>query len=108
MILEYLGAQLKLYPNHTHFPNSWVQYNSVDFGSKKIKSVEIKAKSVTGGIIQIHLDKINGPLVGEVKILKGDLKSFEAKVSKAQNGVHNLFVVLKDSPVELDWVKFKN
>jgi hypothetical protein len=90
-------------------PNSWVQYNSVDFGSNKIKSVEVKAKSATGGTIQIHTDKIDGPVVAEVKIPKGnELKAVEAKVSKAQNGVHNLFVVLKDSPVEVDWLKFKN
>jgi hypothetical protein len=90
-------------------PNSWVQYNSVDFGSKKISSVEVKAKSVTGGTIQIHADKIDGPVVAEVTIPKGnELKAIEAKVSKSQKGVHNLFVVLKDSPVEVDWVKFKN
>ena len=90
-------------------PNSWVQYNSVDFGSKKISSVEVKAKSAAGGTIQIHADKIDGPVVAEVKIPKGnELKSVEAKVSKSQKGVHNLFVVLKDSPVEVDWVKFIN
>ena len=90
-------------------PKSWVQYNSVDFGSKKITSVEVKAKSATGGIVQIHVDKIDGPIVAEVTIPKGnELKAIEGKVSKTQKGVHNLFVVLKDSPVEVDWVKFKN
>jgi len=90
-------------------PNSWVQYNSVDFGSKKIKSVEVKAKSANGGTIQIRADKVDGPVVAEVAIPKGnDLKAVDAKVSKSQKGVHNLFVVLKDSPVAVDWVKFKN
>ena len=90
-------------------PNSWAQYNSVDFGSKKVKSIEVKAKSETGGTIQIRADKVDGPVVVEVTIPKGnDLKSVEAKVSKSQKGVHNLFVVLKDSPVVVDWVKFKN
>ena len=90
-------------------PNSWVQYNSVDFGSKKIKSVEVKAKSANGGTIQIRADKVDGPVVAEVAIPKGnDLKAVDAKVSKSQKGVHNLFVVLKDSPVVVDWVKFKN
>jgi len=90
-------------------PNSWVQYNSVDFGSKKTKSIEVNAKSATGGTIQVRADKVDGPVVAEVAIPKGsDLKAVEAKVSKAQKGVHNLFVVLKDSPVEVDWIKFHN
>ncbi len=89
-------------------PNAWVQYNKVDFGSKKAKTVEVKAQSATGGTIQIHVGKVDGPVVAEVKIPKGtDMKSVEAKVAKAQNGVHDLFVVLKDSPVEIDWVRFK-
>ena len=90
-------------------PNSWVQYNSVDFGKKKIKSVEVRSKSATGGTIQVRVDKVDGPVVAEVTIPKGnDLKAVEAKVSNSQKGVHNLFVVLKDSPVEVDWIKFKN
>lgn len=90
-------------------PNSWVQYNSVDFGSKKIKSVEVNAKSATGGTIQVRADKVDGPVIAEVAIPKGnDLKAVQAKISKSQKGVHNLFVVLKDSPVEVDWIKFNN
>jgi hypothetical protein len=59
--------------------------------------------------IQVRVDKVDGPVVAEVTIPKGsDLKAVEAKVSNSQKGVHNLFVVLKDSPVEVDWIKFKN
>jgi hypothetical protein len=90
-------------------PNSWTRYNKVDFGSKKAKAVEVKASSANGGTIQVRVDKVDGPVVAEVTVPKGSaMKSVEAKVSKSQKGVHDLFVVLKDTPVEVDWIKFKN
>ncbi len=89
-------------------PEAWVQYNTVDFGSKKLKTVEVKALSENGSTLQIRLDKFDGPVVAEVKVPMGtDWKTVEAKVSKYQAGIHHLFMVLKDSPVEIDWVKFK-
>ena len=90
-------------------PMSWVQYNVVDFGVKKIKKVQINAQSAIGSSIQIRINHLNGPIVAEVKIPSGHgFKTVEAKVSKMQTGVHNLIVVLKDNPVEIDWVKFQN
>ena len=90
-------------------PNSWVQYNSVDFGRKKFKKVEVKAQSVSGGSVQIRLDKIDGQVVTEISIPKGNnWKTLEAMVSKASKGTHTLFIVLKDTPVEIDWIRFKN
>lgn len=87
---------------------AWVQYNTVDFGSKKLKTVEVKSLSEKGGTLQIRLDKVDGPVIAEVKVPKGkSWNTIEAKVSKFQSGVHHLFVVLKDSPVEIDWVKFQ-
>ncbi|HAH26302.1 MAG TPA: alpha-N-arabinofuranosidase [Prolixibacteraceae bacterium] len=89
-------------------PKAWVQYNSVDFGNKKFTSVEVKAQSVNGGIVQIRLDKVDGPLLAEISIPKGnDWSTLDTKVSKTQNGVHHLIVTLKDSPVEIDWIRFK-
>ena len=88
--------------------NAWVKYNAVDFGSKKMKKVEVKAKSANGGTIQVRLDKVDGPVIAEVTIPKStDWSTFEAKVSKFQSGIQNMVVVLKDSPVEIDWIQFK-
>ena len=88
-------------------PQAWVQYNSVDFGSKALKTLEVKALSANGGTIQIRIDKVDGPLVAEITIPKGnEWKTIEAKGSKLQKGVHTLFVVLKDMEVEIDWIKF--
>lgn len=88
--------------------NAWVKYNAVDFGSKKMKKVEVKAKSVIGGTIQVRLDKVEGPVIAEITIPKStDWSIVDAKISKFQSGIQNLVVVLKDSPVEIDWVQFK-
>ncbi len=43
--------------------NAWISYNSVDFGNKKLKSVQVQALSGTGGTLQIRLDKPEGQLL---------------------------------------------
>jgi len=88
---------------------AWVQYNTVDFGKQKLKTVHIRALSEKGGTLEIRLDKADGPVIAEVKIPKGTTwTTVEAKVSKFQSGIHNLIVILKDeNPVEVDWVKLK-
>jgi len=88
--------------------NAWIQYNAVDFGNKKLKNLEIKAMSGAGSIVQIRLDKVDGTILSEVEIPKGtEWKVIEAKVKDYQSGIHNLVVTLKDSPVEIDWIRFK-
>ena len=88
--------------------NSWITYNTVDFGNKKLKSVQVNASSQTGGVIQIRLDKPDGLLLAEVKIPKSaGLNIINTRLSKYQKGVHNLVIVLKDnSTVDVDWIQF--
>ena len=88
--------------------NAWIQYNIVDFGNKKLKSVRVEALSQTGGILQIRIDKADGILLAEVKIPKGTgWNTVDTRLSKYQKGIHNLVVVLKDNnPVEVDWIRF--
>lgn len=88
---------------------AWVRYNSVDFGNKKLKSVQVRALSQQGGKIQIRLDQPDGPLLSEVKIPKGNQwTTTDVPVSNYQKGIHNLIVVQQsNSPVEIDWVQFR-
>ena len=88
--------------------NAWISYNAVDFGSKNLKSVRIKALSQAGSILQIRLDKVDGILLAEVKVPEGTgWKMVDAGLLKFQKGIHNLVVVLKDNnPVEIDWLQF--
>ncbi|HYM93307.1 MAG TPA: family 43 glycosylhydrolase, partial [Chitinophagaceae bacterium] len=87
----------------------WIQYNSVDFGKKKLRSVNLKTPSNTGGILQIRLDSLNGPMIAEFKVINGgEWKMIRAPLSSFHPGIHNLFVILKDdSTVEIDWVSFE-
>ena len=87
----------------------WIQYNAVDFGSKKLKYVKVRSLSATGGTLQIRLDKVDGPLLAEIKIPQGnDWNTTEARISKFKPGIHNLVLQLKDdSNVEIDWITFK-
>jgi hypothetical protein len=89
--------------------NAWIQYNSVDFGSNKFKSVHVKASSKTGGTLQIRLNKMDGPSLAQVTIPKSDEWNIvHSSISKFQPGIHNLIVLLIDNKnVELDWVNFE-
>jgi beta-xylosidase len=88
--------------------DGWIAYNTVDFGSMKLKKIQVLAQSQTGGTIQVRLEKATGTLIAEVKIPKGSgWNTAEAKVQKHQKGIHNIWVILKDnSPVEIDWIRF--
>lgn len=90
-------------------PAAWVQYNTVDFGKKPLKTVSVKAMAETGGSLQIHANSMNGPVIAEVKIPKSNAWSVvKAPVAKFQSGLQNLVVVSKDgNRVEADWVKFE-
>ncbi len=86
---------------------AWMQYNAVGFG-KKLKQVEIHARSEKGGTLEIRLDKADGPLLSKTEIPKAaDWQTVQSKISKIKSGNHNLVVVLTgENPVELDWIQF--
>jgi hypothetical protein len=89
--------------------DSWVKYNTVDFGKKKLKKVHIKALSESGSTLQIRLDKPDGPVIAEVKVPKGtSWNTVEWKTSGVKSGIHHLLVMLKDeNSVEIDWIRFR-
>ena len=88
---------------------AWLQYDAVDFGSKKFKTVYANASSTTGGVLQIRSGSVKGPLVAEVAVPKGEKWSaVKASVSGFKPGVQRLFVVLKgEGKVEVDWIRFE-
>jgi len=90
--------------------NAWIKYNTIDFGNKKLRSVEVKGMSQTGGSLEIRLDKADGILLAEVKIPKGSgWNTVDTRLLKFKKGIHNLVVVLKDNnQVEVDWIRFQN
>jgi len=89
---------------------AWIKYNSVDFGRKKAKTVAVRVSSKNGGIIQIRLNDAQGPVIAEVRIPEGESWNIiNERILKKQKGIHNLVVVFRsNSPVEVDWIQFKN
>jgi hypothetical protein len=88
--------------------NAWISYNAVDFGSNKLKNALVRASSENGGVLQIRLNDVDGPVIARVKIPQGNEWSTAKAALRGQKfGVHNLVVMLEgDDPVEVDWISF--
>lgn len=89
--------------------NSWIQYNNVDFGKSKLKTVTIKAYSEKGGILQICTKGKDKKVLAEVTIPEGaKWDEIRAPLSKFESGIQNLQVIAKgDNLIEVDWVLFQ-
>jgi len=89
--------------------NAWIQYNTVDFGKKKLKSVVVRAIAESGGTLKIHVKSIDGPVVAEVKIPKSNKwKLIKARLLKFEGGLQDLFIVSGDNnQIAVDWIKFQ-
>ena len=89
----------------------WVQYNGVDFGSQKLKTVSLRGVSAAGATLQIRLDNAAGPVVAEVIVPKGGAwQEVKAPVLAFKSGTHALYVAPKAKAagtVEVDWVRFE-
>jgi hypothetical protein len=89
-------------------PNSWIQYNTVEFG-KAVKSVSINASSSTGGTLVIKANDATGPVLAEVKIPKSsNFATVKKSIATVQPGIKNVVLQLKgDGRVEVDWISFQ-
>jgi hypothetical protein len=89
--------------------HAWIRYNSVDFGNKGLTSVKAKALSKNGGILEIRMDNINGPVIAGIELTeKTDWGIFDATLSEIPAGIHNLVVLLTEGKnIEIDWISFK-
>jgi hypothetical protein len=89
--------------------DAFVQYNGVNFGNNNLNSVNIRTVSLTGGLVDIRLDKVDGPLLVQIRIDKSsDWRVINTTLAKIPSCIHNLFVVLKDKKdVDIDWISFE-
>jgi hypothetical protein len=89
--------------------NAWIQYNSVDFGNDEFKSVIVKASSKKGGTLQLRLEKVDGPIISEVKIpISTEWNIVNSPLLEFEPGVQKLIVLLKDNNnIEIDWISFE-
>jgi hypothetical protein len=88
---------------------AWVQYNSVDFGKKKFKTVTLRAQSQAGGTLQIRIHNIQGPVLAEVPVTAGkEWQLIKMPLVKFEPGIQNLFIVSRDTNrIEVDWIGFE-
>jgi hypothetical protein len=88
---------------------AWLQYNSIDFDKKRLKTVTVNAMAPEGGVLQLRVNSITGPVIAELLVPKtNEWKLVKATVLKPATGVQNLFVVSKDGKqTEVDWISFQ-
>jgi len=89
---------------------AWIQYNTVDFGKKPLKTVVVKALSSTGGTLEIRTKGLNGSLIAQVKIpVSTSWQDIKVPVKKFEKDIQNLYILLKedDKQVEVDWIRFE-
>jgi len=89
--------------------SAWVRFNQVDFGQGALKAVAARAVSATGGGIEIHLDKADGPVLGRIEIQPGaEWKIPQAKATNIPSGLHDLVITQTGkNSVDLDWIAFE-
>ncbi len=89
--------------------NSWVRYNTVDFGKQELKRVKARVMAESGGILQVRVQGAEGVVVSEIKI--PSTKRFlviDSPVTGNPGGVQHLFVLSgSHQPVEIDWISFE-
>lgn len=88
---------------------AWVQYNTVDFGKKKVSQLNIYAKGNTAGVLQIKLNDINGPVVATAPIAANqNWKNYSIKLKSKPQGIQHIYVqLINEGNVEVDWIKFE-
>ena len=88
----------------------YIMVKGVDF-SEGAESIEVSAASLYGGKIEIHTDKIDGPILGTINVNtsgEGDIwKTLSTPVNNIK-GVHDLFFVFRGEKdlFNFDWWKF--
>ncbi|OQP56765.1 family 43 glycosylhydrolase [Niastella populi] len=88
---------------------AWVQYNNVDFGKKKLRSVTAMVQSPNGGTLQIRINDSEGPVLAEMQVAAaGKWQPVKIPLLRFEPDLHNLFVVSKDNNrIEIDWTGFE-
>jgi len=88
----------------------YIKVQGVDF-SKGASTVDVCVASLYGGKIEIHTDKIDGPIMGTINVTtSGEGDSWKTITTPVKNikGVHDLFFVFRGEKdlVNFDWWKF--
>ena len=88
----------------------YIKIQGVDF-SKGASSIDVSVAALYGGKIEIHADKIDGPILGTVNVnTSGEGDSWKTITTPVDSikGVHDLFFVFRGEKnlFNFDWWKF--
>ena len=88
--------------------NSWVQYNSVDFGAENYNWIEIRYLAKNGGILGLSLNQTQSKVEIKIKLAAGTgWQTARVKVKGLKTGIQNIiFSNAGNNAVEIDWVRF--
>jgi GH43 family beta-xylosidase len=88
--------------------NAWVQYNRVDFGNDRSKTVKVNARSATGAKLQVRIGSAKGRVIAEINVPKSmQWEETGVSLKNVPTGIHDLFVSLAGKGnVEIDRIKF--
>lgn len=88
--------------------DAWIQYNSVDFGTRKYHEVILHAYSKNGGSLEVRLDHLGGESIAKIIIPPNtNWQIVKSKVSQLKPGIHHIVIIFTgENPVEVDWIKF--
>jgi hypothetical protein len=105
--------------------NAWIRWYAMDFGANGAASLDVNLalpKYLNGGILDVHLDAPNGPLVGSLttvatgtdELQKGKPYGWttyvvESTTISGASGVHEVYLVnrLGTGLGVIDWIQFK-
>lgn len=89
-------------------PAAWLQYNTVDFGTKPYKKVAVRVLSQTGGTLEFRTGKVDGTIIAKIKLDKSNtFQTVKLPLVGTAKGIQHLFIVNKSGQSEIDWIGFE-
>ena len=89
--------------------HSWVRFDRVDFGRGAQKTLQVRTRADGKGVLEIHLDGPDGPLLGRVKFGRSaEWQISHGAARRIPAGVHDVVVTrAAGEPVAVDWISFR-
>lgn len=90
-------------------PETWVQYNRVDFGQNPVKQVQARIRTDKGGKILIKTAGEKGIVIAELSCKPaGQWTEVQATVNQSPQGLQDLLITSTgEHPIAIDWITFK-
>lgn len=89
--------------------DTWVKYNTVDFGNRRSNFVYLRVRSETGGKLLLYADSVRGTGIAEMNIQPmQNWKTIRVPLRAMLFNIHNLIVLQKTvGKIEIDWLRIR-